>query len=82
MCMLLSCNAAAVAPTSSCLLNQLISQQGSEREAGNGDVVVVSHSKGRAVGKNMYEYKKGHPSPLANLAEDRAVAALFQGQRG
>jgi hypothetical protein len=34
------------------------SLEGSERPAGDGDVVVVSHAKGRAVGKHMYEYKK------------------------
>jgi len=34
------------------------SLEGSERMPGDSDVVVVSHTKGRTVGKHMYEYKK------------------------
>jgi len=34
------------------------SLDGSEKMPGDGDVVVVSHTKGRAVGKRMFEYKK------------------------
>jgi len=33
------------------------SMEGSDREPGRGDVVVVSHSKGVTTGKHMYEYK-------------------------
>lgn len=42
------------------------SMQGSERMPGRGDVVVVSHSKGRTKGSHMYEYK---PAPIVYAIE-------------
>ena len=41
--------------------------QGSDREPGRGDVVVVSHSKGVTTGKHMYEYKDGELSPSTGV---------------
>lgn len=42
------------------------SMSGSERMPGRGDVVVVSHSKGRTKGTHMYEYK---PAPIVYAIE-------------
>jgi len=40
------------------LVVRTASLEGSERMPGDGDVVVTSHSRGKTVGKHMYEYKR------------------------